>query len=155
MTTYYSDRDVLVTTSGVRMGGREFRTRDLERVWHTQGPRQWNRVAGRGFLGLAMITPVVLGMLAVAVALALDLSLTTMVAVAGGGILLGLGAIPLTDVLLDFVDRSHDRGTRSREIWARVGNAEILLLRTGDRQRFGQIYRALQRALDQDSVPRR
>jgi hypothetical protein len=46
------------------------------------------------------------------------------------------------------VDRSYDRGSRRLEIWGRVRGTDVLLLRTDNRQRFGQIYRALQRALD-------
>ena len=46
------------------------------------------------------------------------------------------------------------RGSRRLEIWGRVGGADVLLLRTDDAQRFGRVYRALQRALDGGSVPR-
>ncbi len=154
MTTYYRDRDVLVTSASIRVGDRDFRLGDLSRVWHTRGRRRWGAVAGRGFLVLAMVAPLVLGGLGVAIALTLDLPTGTTVAVAGGGVLLGLAALPIADVLLEFVDRSYDRGSRSLEIWAEVRGARIVLLRTANRQRFGQIYRALQRALDQDTVIR-
>jgi Family of unknown function (DUF6232) len=52
------------------------------------------------------------------------------------------------------VDRSYDRGSRRLEIWGRVRGEDVLLLRTDNAQRFGRIYRALQRALDGGSVPR-
>ena len=68
---------------------------------------------------------------------------------AGPSAVIGLAAAPLADVLLEFVDRSYDRGSRRREIWARVRGSDVLLLDTDNAQRFGQIYRALQRALDQ------
>jgi hypothetical protein len=51
-------------------------------------------------------------------------------------------------VLLERVDRSYDRGSRCLEIWGRVRGRDVLLLRTDNAQRFGQIYRALQRALE-------
>jgi hypothetical protein len=51
-------------------------------------------------------------------------------------------------VLLEHVDRSYDRGSRTREIWARTAAGDVLLLRTADNARFGRIYRALQRALE-------
>jgi hypothetical protein len=35
------------------------------------------------------------------------------------------------------------------EIWARCRGTEVMLVRTDDRTRFGRIYRALQRALEQ------
>lgn len=154
MVTYYRDRDVLVTSAGVRIGGRDYRLGEFMRVWHERGRRQWSAVAGRGALGVAMIAPVLVGVLGVLVALVIDASVSTTIALAGGGILVGLAAMPLADVLLEFVDRSYDRGSRRLEIWADVRGSRMLLLQTDDAQRFGRIYRALQRALDHDSVPR-
>ncbi|MFI5931446.1 DUF6232 family protein [Actinoplanes sp. NPDC051494] len=154
MITYYRDPDVLVTSDGIRMGGRDYRLDDLARVWHTRGRRQWSSVAGRGALAVAMIMPLVVGAIAVSIAVLLDASSVTTIALAGGGILVGLAAVPLADVLLEVVDRSYDRGSHRLEIWADVRGAGVLLLSTRNRQRFGQIYRALQRALDHDSVPR-
>lgn len=154
MITYYRDRDVLVASTGVRIGGRDYRLGDFVRVWHRRGRRSWGRVAGRGALGLAILAPVAVGVIGVAVALLVDASPGTTIALAGGGILIGLAAAPLADVLLEFIDRSYDRGSRDLEIWARVRGGDVLLLRTGDAKRFGQIYRALQRALDSGSVPR-
>lgn len=154
MITYYRDPDVLVTSTGVRMAGRDYRLSDFMQVWHTRGRRSWSAVAGRGALGLAMIIPVLVGIVGVLVALLIDASTSLTIALAGGGVLIGLAAAPLADVLLEFVDRSYDRGSRRLEIWARIRNTDVLLLTTDDAQRFGQIYRALQRALDQDPVPR-
>jgi len=152
--TYYRDPDVLVTSTGVRIGGRDYRLSDFRQVWHTRGRRSWSAVAGRGALGLAMIIPVLVGVLGVMVALVIDASTAMTIALAGGGVLIGLAAAPLADVLLEFVDRSYDRGSRRLEIWAKVRGSDVLLLATDNAQRFGQIYRALQRALDQDPVPR-
>ena len=154
MITYYRDREVLVTSTGVRMAGREYRVGDFARVWHTRGRRSWGRVAGRGALALAIITPVLVGALGILVALVIDASTSTTIALVGGGVLVGLIAAPLADVLLEAVDRSYDRGSRSLEIWGRVRGTDVLLLRTDDAQRFGRVYRALQRALDGGSVPR-
>ncbi|MEV4638692.1 DUF6232 family protein [Actinoplanes sp. NPDC049548] len=154
MVTYYRDRDVLVTSAGVRAGGQDYRLGDFVRVWHERGRRQWKAVAGRGVLGLAMVTPLVVGALGVVVALVIDASIATTIALVGGSILVGLAAAPLADVLLELVDRSYDRGSRRLEIWADVRGTRTLLVRTEDAQRFGQIYRALQRALDHSAVPR-
>ena len=154
MITYYRDRDVLVTSTGVRMAGREFRLSDFAHVWHKRGRRSWGTVAGRGALGLAILIPIAVGVLGIMVALLIDASVATTVALIGGGILIGLAAAPLADVLLEHVDRSYDKGSRSLEIWGRVRDGEVLLLRTDNAQRFGQIYRALQRALEGGSVPR-
>ena len=154
MITYYRDRDVLVTSTGVRMAGREFRLGEFRQVWHKRGRRSWGTVAGRGALGAAMLIPIVVGALGILVALLIDASTSTTIALLGGGILIGLAAAPLADVLLEHVDRSYDRGTRCLEIWGRVREGDVLLLRTDNAQRFGQIYRALQRALEGGSVPR-
>lgn len=148
MIEYYRDGNVLVTSAGVRVEGRSFRLGEFDRVWHRRGRRSWASVAGRGALGIAMIVPVLAGLLGIAVAASIDASAVTTIALVGGGILLGLAALPLADVLLERMDRSYARGSRSLEIWAQVRADRVLLVRTDDAQRFGQIYRALQRALE-------
>lgn len=40
-------------------------------------------------------------------------------------------------------------GRKAREIWAIWRGKELMLLRVSDKTRFGQIYRAIQRALEQ------
>ncbi|MFI5490919.1 DUF6232 family protein [Actinoplanes sp. NPDC051859] len=154
MVTYYRDREVLVTSSGIRIGGHDYRLHDFAQVWHERGRRQWGAVAGRGAIGIAILAPVVIGAFGVLLALVIDASTSTTIALAGGGILVGLAAAPLADVLLEFMDRSYDRGSRRMEIWADVRGHRTMLLRTENAQRFGQIYRALQRALDHEPAPR-
>ncbi|MEU4222617.1 DUF6232 family protein, partial [Actinoplanes sp. NPDC026623] len=48
MTTYYQDADVLITSTGVRMDGRDYRLGDLTQVWHRRGRRSWRTIARRG-----------------------------------------------------------------------------------------------------------
>ena len=148
MVTYYRDADVVVSSAGIRVHGRDYRLDEFARVWHKRGRRRWSGAAGRGMLGLAMLTPVLLGGLGIAIAFAVDASTSTTIGLIGGGLLLGLAGIPLADVLLERVDRSYDRGSRRLEIWGRTRAGDVLLLRTDNAQRFGQIYRALQRALE-------
>jgi uncharacterized protein DUF6232 len=154
MITFYRDPEVRVTSTGVRMGGRDYRLSDFAQVWHKRGPRSWRKVAGRGALGFAMLTPIVVGAIGIGVAVLIHASAAVTIALIGGGILVGLAAAPLADVLLEQVDRMHDRGSHDLEIWGRVRGADVLLLRTDNAQRFGQIYRALQRALEAGPVPR-
>jgi uncharacterized protein DUF6232 len=154
MITYYRDPDVRVTSAGVRMGGRDYRLAEFAQVWHKRGRRSWGKIAGRGVLGIAMIVPIVIGALGILIAVLIHASAAVTIALIGGGILVGLAAAPLADVLLEQVDRMHDRGSHDLEIWGRVRGGDVLLLRTDNAQRFGQIYRALQRALDAGSVPR-
>ncbi|MFF5080116.1 DUF6232 family protein [Actinoplanes sp. NPDC000266] len=148
MTTYYRDPDVWITSTGVRMNGMDLGLDDLIQVWHTRGRRSWATIAGRGALALAILIPILLGALGIMVALLIDASTTTTIALVGGGVLVGLATAPLADVLLEQVDRSYDRGSRTREIWARTPTGKVMLLRTPDSARFGRIYRALQRALE-------
>jgi uncharacterized protein DUF6232 len=149
MTTYYRDEDVVITSDGVRMYGRDLHPDELLRVWHKRGRRSWATIAGRGAIGIAMITPILVGALGILIAFLIDASISTTIALVGGGILVGLAAAPLADVLLEHVDRSYDRGSRALEIWAHTARGgTVLLLRTRDAARFGRIYRALQRALE-------
>jgi hypothetical protein len=146
--TYYRDRSVTVTSAGVKVDGRAYRLGEFARVWHHRGHRSWSSVAGRGALGVAMLVPVLAGVVGIIVALTIAASAGTTIALVGGGVLLGLAALPLADVLLERMDRSYARGSRHLEIWADVRGARVLLLQTDDALRFGQIYRALQRALE-------
>jgi xanthosine utilization system XapX-like protein len=148
MTTYYRDPEVLITSSGVWMNGREFRLPELIQVWYTKGARSWGVIAWRGALGLAVLLPLLVGVLAVLLALLIDAPLGTTAAMVVGGILLGLAVVPVADLLLERVDRSYDRGSRTLEIWGRVRGGDVLLMRTDNAQRFGRVYRALQRALE-------
>jgi hypothetical protein len=148
VTTYYRDAEVWITSTGVRMNGRELPAEALIRVWHRRGRRSWGTVAGRGALGLTILAPLVVGGLGIAVAVLMHASRSWTLALIGGGLLAGLATVPVADLVLDRVDRSHDRGSHELEIWARTTRGDVLLLRTRDRARFGRIYRALQRALE-------
>ena len=154
MTTYYRDGDVLITSSGIRMNGRDYALAELRQVWHRSGRRSWTTVAGRGALSLAMLAPLAIGALVVVLALVMHAPVAVTAGLIGGGILIGLAAAPLADLLLEHVDRSYDRGSRQREIWVRTRHGDTLLLSTADAARFGRIYRALQRALEPSGVTR-
>lgn len=153
--TYYDDRWVQITSHEVRVGGHTYPLRSLARVWHRRGRRSWRAVAGRGALGMALLVPVVTAVLGLIVALQLHASPTLTVALVGGACLIGLTVGPVADLLLDRLDRSYDRGSHDREIWAEIRGRHVLLLQTDDAQRFGQIYRALQRAMERATAPAR
>jgi len=148
VTTYYRDNEVWITSSGVHMNGQDLPLAELRQVWHRRGPRSWGTVAGRGLLALAILAPLAIGGQGIAIGLILHASAPVTAALLGGGILIGLATVPIADLILDHVDRSYDRGSRTLQIWARVPAGEVLLLSTRDRARFGRIYRALQRALE-------
>jgi hypothetical protein len=50
--------------------------------------------------------------------------------------------------LLQVVDRTYDRGQGRNEIWVRVDGVDQMIYATSDHTRFGQVYRALQRAIE-------
>ena len=148
MITYYEDRSVQVTSAAVRVDGRSYPLAELGLVWHRRGVRSWRVLAGRGAIGVALAGPLVAAALGVGIALRLHLSPVVTVAVVGASVLVGLGVGPLADVLFEHLDRSYARGSRELEMWARWRGRPVRLLRTGDALRFGQIYRAVQRAME-------
>lgn len=147
-TTYYDDPAVRVTSEFVEVQGQRFALAECAQIWHRRGSRSWGAVARRGALGAALAGPVVAAVLGLALAIWLRPSATVTVAIVGVSLLLGLAVGPIADFLLEYMDRSYVRGSRQLEIWARWRGREVQLLRTGDALRFGQIYRALQRAME-------
>jgi hypothetical protein len=149
VTTYYRDPEVWITSSGVHMNGQDLPLAALRQVWHRRGPRSWSAVAGRGMLALAILAPLAVGGLGIAIGLLLHAPAPITAALVGGGILIGLATVPVADLILDRIDRSYDRGSHPLEIWARTPRGAVLLLSTRDKARFGRVYRALQRAVEQ------
>ncbi|MEE6257498.1 DUF6232 family protein [Plantactinospora sonchi] len=152
MTTYYNDRQVRITSEAVRVAGRAYPLREINRVWHVRAGRRWGALAGRGALLAALAGPLVAAALGLLVAVRLHTPLAVTVGIVGVSVLVGLAAAPVADFLLDRVDRSYDRGSHQLEIWAQWRGGPVRLLSTGDALRFGQIYRALERAVDQRTV---
>jgi hypothetical protein len=153
MITYYDDRAVRVTSDAIRVAGRSYPLRSLARVWHRRGSRSWSAVAGRGAIGIALLGPLVAAAIGIVVAFSIDASPTVTVALVGGSILVGLAFGPVADLLLERMDRSYARGAHALEIWAQVDGRPTMLVQTPDALRFGQIYRALQRALEGTAAP--
>ncbi|MFF5171394.1 DUF6232 family protein [Micromonospora sp. NPDC000089] len=153
MITYYDDRTVQVTSAAIEVDGRRFLVTEIGAVWHQRGSRSWRVLAGRGAIGAALAGPLVAAVLGVALAWWLRPSTTVTIAIVGGSVLVGLAVGPLADLLFEHLDRSYARGSRQWEMWARWRGRSVLLLRTGDALRFGQIYRAVQRAVDGAPTP--
>ncbi|MFY1684747.1 DUF6232 family protein [Micromonospora sp. WMMD730] len=155
MITYYDDRSVQVTSAAIRVDGRAFPLAEIGLVWHRRGDRSWRVLAGRGAIGAALAGPLVAAAIGIAVAVWLHRSPTVTLAIVGASVLVGLAVGPVADFLFDRLDRSYDRGSRQRELWVRWQGRPVLLLSTGDALRFGQIYRAVQRAMEHSAAPRR
>ncbi|TDB77335.1 DUF6232 family protein [Micromonospora sp. KC723] len=148
MITYYDDRSVQVTSTAIRIEGRAYPLAEVGMLWHRRGSRSWRVLAGRGAIGVALAGPLVAAVLGIGLAVWLGRSPTVTIAVVGASVLVGLAVGPVADFLFEFLDRSYARGSRQLEMWARWRGRPVLLLRTGDALRFGQIYRAAQRALE-------
>ena len=152
MITYYDDRAVQVTSDLIRVGGRAYPLAEVARIWHVRGARSWGVVAGRGALLAAIVGPLVAAALGIVVAVRLHTSSTVTIAIVGVSILVGLAVGPVADYVLEHVDRTYTRGARRLEIWAQWRGGPVRLLQTGDALRFGQIYRALERAVEQTAA---
>ncbi|NES28644.1 hypothetical protein GCE86_00400 [Micromonospora terminaliae] len=148
MISYYEDRSVQVTSTAVRVDGRSYPLAELGVVWHRRGNRSWRVLAGRGAIGAALAGPLVAAVLGIGLAVWLHRSAVVTIAIVGASVLVGLGIGPLADVLFEHLDRSYARGSRELEMWARWRGRPVRLLHTGDALRFGQIYRAVQRAME-------
>lgn len=150
MAVYYRDDTVRVTSSWVQAYGLTYQLSDLSYVWHRRTRRDLRvggRIAGRWALVTLLAAPVVIGTLWLLTGWGLAV-------LVGLAVLLGLvfTLTPLSEFPLMALERSYDRGSAVHEIWVQCRGADVLLLRTNDALRFGQIYRALQRALEQSEA---
>jgi hypothetical protein len=157
MALYYRDQHVLITSQAVRVDGVTYPVRELDLVWHQRGSgtaRTRSRLLGRGVLILIIS---VLPLVAIVCGVSLVYSAQArenwgLAAVVIAVCLIGaLALAPLAEVPLGWLDRSYDRGSGVTELWVRHRGADLMLLREADAHRFGQIYRALQRAVEEDT----
>lgn len=153
MTVYYRDQTITVCSSHIEVGDATHDLDRLHQVWHR------TRRAGRPHPLAKMLAVALVGVtLAIAVVvtlLSLDFGryrwhvLTAAVMLAAAAIAAAGFAI---DPVLDRLDRGHEHGNGVHEVWARTDGREVLLLRTTDSLRFGRVYRALGRAIEQHVV---
>ncbi len=148
MITYYDDGTVLVTSTVIRVGPRAYPVDGIGRVWVERSGRSWGALAGRATLGLALLGPFVAAALGLWAAVRLDAPVTVTVALVGGACLLGLAAGPVADLLLERMDRSYARGAVQLWLWVSLHGRTVPVLTTRDALRFGQIHRALRRAIE-------
>jgi hypothetical protein len=153
--TYYRDRTVEVTSVAVEVHGRVFALSELEYVWHLEvqaDPSVRRRAASRGTLNIGIVVSAILTLLGIVYLVTAALTspgtaAAVLVPLAVVVLLVALAG-PLLEWLLHRLDHSYDLGTKVHEIWAVWHGKELLLLRIADETRFGQIYRSIQRALE-------
>ncbi|MFD0747981.1 DUF6232 family protein [Phytohabitans flavus] len=139
-----------MTSSWVQAYGLSYPLSDLSYVWHRRTRRDLRvggRIAGRWALVTLLTAPVAVSVLWILT----DWSGAVGLTLVGLAFLLGLvfTFTPLSEFPLMALERSYDRGSAVHEIWVQCRGMDVLLVRTNDALRFGQIYRALQRALEQ------
>jgi Family of unknown function (DUF6232) len=152
MITYYRDDSVEITSRAIQVDNRLYRLGELATVHHRDGGRGpgAGRILGSR-IALALVPPLlVVAALALAlVTILMDAGPVTKLLLFMVAGMLALAVVPLLDLTLGGIERTYDRGTRVHEIWAYWRGTEVMLVRTADRTRFGRIYRALRRAIEQ------
>ena len=155
VTLYYRDDTVRVTSEIIQANGHTVPIARVAYVWHARGPgsaRTRGRLLGRGVLiFLLSIPPLVAVVCALSLAYAAqDRNEWRLAALIFAACVVGaLALLPFLELPLHWLDRSYERGTRVQELWVQYQGREIMLIRTSDALRFGQIYRAVQRAIEQ------
>jgi len=148
MVLYYRDDHVRVSSTVIRTADRAYPVSQLDDVWLEHGPWQADRAFGilmaRLLVGLAGVAFV--GAL---VAVVIDPRHP-------GGELLPtwvvyaflLGSPVVFGVLIRSAERTAERGPRVLMLCAQWNGQNVLLFSTTNATRFGQVHRAVQRALE-------
>jgi hypothetical protein len=154
-TTYYRDDAVHINSGGVQVGGAWYPLPTLSYVWHRRTGRLRQGVYMLISRAAAVVVVVALLVGAGLLARKVDLSGDQKSMVIAGGILgvVVVGGLAAFGVegLLEAIDRTHEHGRGVHEIWVRCGEREMMIYSTSDSLRFGQVYRALQRAIENGS----
>lgn len=153
MTTFYRDSAVYVGSGEFQVHDETYHLADLELVWHRRGPRG---TAGVGVIlaRFLLIAAVLGGLIAAGVAMRdIDVAgysrTTLLLGGVVGVVLAGTIGLFVVEGVITLIERSYEKGGAEHQIWARHLHHDILLFATRDRLRFGKIYRALQRAIEQ------
>ncbi|GAB7050460.1 DUF6232 family protein [Catenuloplanes indicus] len=156
MTVYYRDDSVEVTSSRLRVEAAAYPISQLEYVWHTRS-RFTSRGAARRLVRWLIVTALTVpGVLLALFLIGLpfiqvdgDLNLGVLALGVAACVVLAIALAPLLEVPLTMLDRINDRGVEQHELWAQIVGEQVLLLQTHDATKFGQIYRAVQRAVEE------
>jgi hypothetical protein len=152
---YYRDRHVVVTSDALHIDNVRIPLADLEYVWYREGQaavRIRMRVAHRGVIGFALVAGALLALIGVLYLFATVIGQSAsaervLLPLAGVVALIGFAG-PILEMALHRMDQNVDQGHQVHEICAVIDGVERRLIRVADAHRFGKIYRALQRALE-------
>jgi hypothetical protein len=154
-TTYYHDEAVHISSGGVQVAGAWYPLSALTYVWHRRTGRLRHgayMIASRT-AALGMVVALLIGGGYAARSIKVSGDQKTMLIAGGILAVVVIGGVAAFGIegLLELVDRTHEHGKGLHEIWIRCGDEETMLYSTTDSTRFGQIYRALQRAIENGS----
>lgn len=149
-TTYYRDGSVHINSTAIRVRDNWYPLSTFTYVWH----RRTGRLRRSGYMLLSRggAVAIIVGLLVAAGVVARGMDFRGRTGLMVGGV---LGIVVVASILafameylLDVVDRTHEHGRGHHEIWVRTGDRDQMIYSTTDTTRFGQIYRALQRAIE-------
>jgi len=152
---YYRDHHVVVTSEALLIDNVRIPLARLEYVWHREGQAETRvrmRITHRGVIGFGLVIGVLLALIGVLYLFATVIGEGT----SAGRVLLPLAGVvaligfagPILELALHRMDTNTDQGHQVYEICALIDGTERRLIRIADAHRFGKIYRALQRALE-------
>jgi hypothetical protein len=154
-TTYYRDNVVHISSGGVRIAETWYPLDSLTYIWHERTGRLRHGLYMIGTRGGAVLLAIGLLVAAGVAMRRVDFDADQRTMYIAGGILgiVVLGGILAFSLegLLDLLDRAHDHGKGVHEIWVRTREGDAMIYSTTDSPKFGQIYRALQRAVEQSA----
>jgi hypothetical protein len=154
MRTYYQDHQVHITSVAIWVDGRVYALAELGETWRRGGSVAGRRIlVGVGVLLLAVVIRLAtsyswwMGGLRRQYQRWLTAGMATSALVAFAALAVALVGAAAIEVGLRAIEDIRGFG-RHQELWARVHGYPVLLLRTNDAARFGQVRRALVRAMD-------
>ncbi len=160
MRTYYRDAGVYLTSSAIWVDERRYPLGQIDGAWRRGRGLPGGRFARQLTILLLVAALAVLGL---GLGLGRHLTagrLTRLFTSTGGLVLVGVLGLALSvlvvlaiEAVLHGMEHARRFG-RQQELWVRFRGADTMLLSTSDSVRFGQIYRALVRALgDRQAEP--
>jgi hypothetical protein len=160
VTVYYRDSDLEVTSEAIRTPWSVVPIDELTYVWHAKGAgtaRTRTRVAVRALLVFLLSIPPLVAIVCL-VSLVYSAQARDQWGLAAtivlGGAVVAAALSPFLELPLGWLDRSYEKGSGVQELWVQRQGESVMLVRSSDALRFGQIYRAVQRAVEQRTDPR-
>jgi hypothetical protein len=148
MTIYYRDESLRVTARQIQTVNGVYPLAELDDVWLEHGPWQPERAAGILLLRL-LVALAGLALAGAVVAVVVDVHHPGGDLVPTWVVYGFLFASPVVlGVLIRYAEKARDGGTRTLLLCARWRGRSVTLYATTNPTRFGQVHRAVQRALE-------